>query len=171
MNRRHLLAGAAAIAATVPMGNFAFAQPSGMEKAKLPPLMGGDFATAISQLAANNANYSMVKAFAELENAEQAAVAEAFGLEPGAAGLSEKHAAMVEKLRAADGAEFDMIYIEGQIDGHEELQSIHKKYAQSGDDPMARGRPSSVFPPSRATSSCLRASATCSGKEPARGEA
>ena len=31
------------------------------------------------------------------------------------------------------------MYIEGQIDGHEELLAIHKKYARNGDDPMARG--------------------------------
>jgi putative membrane protein len=43
----------------------------------------------------------MVKTFAELEIAEQAAVAKAFGSKPGAAGLSEKHAALVQKLKAA----------------------------------------------------------------------
>jgi putative membrane protein len=31
------------------------------------------------------------------------------------------------------------MYINGQIEGHEELLAIHKAYASSGDDPMARG--------------------------------
>jgi putative membrane protein len=32
-----------------------------------------------------------------------------------------------------------MMYINGQIQGHEELLAIHKRYARTGDDPMARG--------------------------------
>ena len=139
MNRRQLLAGAAVSAVIAPMTGIALAQTSGMEKGKVQALMGGDFATVTSQLAEKKAKNSMVKSFADLEIAEQAAVAQAFGSEPGAAGLSEKHAAMVEKLQAAEGAEFDMMYIEGQIDGHEELLTIHKSYARNGDDPMARG--------------------------------
>ncbi|MBW9091774.1 DUF4142 domain-containing protein [Rhizobium wenxiniae] len=37
------------------------------------------------------------------------------------------------------GREFDCMFINGQIAGHEELLSIHKRYARSGADPMARG--------------------------------
>ncbi|HEX2148512.1 MAG TPA: DUF4142 domain-containing protein [Pseudorhizobium sp.] len=139
MNRRNLLIGTAATAAVLPLTNSAFAQGAGVDRAKLPALMGGDFATASSQLALQKANHRAVKTFAELEIAEQAAVAEAFGSRPGAAGISQKHAARLEKLEAAEGAEFDAMYIEGQIDGHEELLAIHKKYARNGDDPMARG--------------------------------
>jgi putative membrane protein len=46
---------------------------------------------------------------------------------------------MVAELEAVDGAKFDLMYINGQIDGHQELLAIHKKYARSDDDPMARG--------------------------------
>lgn len=139
MNRRNLLIGTAATAAVLPLANSAFAQGAAVDQAKLPALMGGDFATAASQLALQKANHRAVKTFAELEIAEQAAVSEAFGSSPGAAGISQKHAASLEKLEAAEGAEFDAMYIEGQIDGHEELLAIHKKYARNGDDPMARG--------------------------------
>ncbi|WP_164854857.1 DUF4142 domain-containing protein [Devosia sp. 1566] len=138
MHRRTIMAGTAALA-LLPMAGIAFAQTSSVDQAKLPALMGGDYATATSKLAAQKATNRSVKTFAELEIAEQAAVAEAFGSEPGAAGLSEEHAAKLAALEAADGAEFDAMYIDGQIEGHEELLKIHQTYAKNGDDPMARG--------------------------------
>lgn len=138
MHRRLLLSGAAATLALLPLASVA--QSGGaVDEAKLPALMGGDFATASSQLALNKASNASVKMFAELEIAEQAAVAMAFGSEPGAAGVSEEHAAMLAQLEAAEGAEFDMMYLDGQIAGHEELLGIHQDYASNGDDPMARG--------------------------------
>lgn len=139
MNRRHILIGTAVTAAVLPFTSAALAQGAAVDEAKLPALMGGDFATASSQLALQKASHRAVKTFAELEIAEQAAVAEAFGSKPGAAGVSQKHAAMLEKLQSAEGTQFDIMYIEGQITGHEELLAIHKKYARNGDDPMARG--------------------------------
>ncbi|WP_172123988.1 MULTISPECIES: DUF4142 domain-containing protein [unclassified Devosia] len=138
MHRRTIMAGTAALA-LLPMASVAFAQTSSVDQAKLPALMGGDYATATSKLAAQKATNRSVKTFAELEIAEQEAVAEAFGSEPGAAGLSEEHAAKLAALEAADGAEFDAMYIDGQIEGHEELLKIHQTYAKNGDDPMARG--------------------------------
>jgi putative membrane protein len=101
--------------------------------------MGGDFATATSELAASKASNESVKTFAQLEIAEQAAVAQAFGSQPGAAGLSEEHAAMLAQLQELDGAEFDQMYIEGQHPAHEQLHEIHQDYADNGEDPMARG--------------------------------
>ncbi|MDF2799663.1 MAG: hypothetical protein K0R85_2407 [Devosia sp.] len=140
MHRRTIMAGTAALA-LLPMASVAFGQSSAsaVDQAKLPALMGGDFATATSKLAAQKASNRSVKTFAELEIAEQAAVAQAFGSKPGAAGLSEKHAAMLAQLQDLDGAEFDAMYIDGQIEGHEELLKIHQTYAKNGDDPMARG--------------------------------
>jgi putative membrane protein len=141
MNRRNLLisTAAAATAAVLPFAPAALAQGAAVDDAKMAAMMGGDFATATSQLALQKGKHRAVQTFAELEIAEQAAVAEAFGSKPGAAGVSQKHAAILEKLQAADGAAFDATYIDGQIEGHEELLAIHKKYARTGDDPMARG--------------------------------
>ncbi|MGV1872530.1 hypothetical protein [Agrobacterium rosae] len=102
MERRQVMFGLAA-AGLLPVAGQGFAQGERIEKDKLKALMGGDYATATSELAAAKAENRMVKNFAELEIAEQAAVAKAFGSKPGAAGLSEKHAAMVEKLQAAEG--------------------------------------------------------------------
>lgn len=138
MQRRFLLSAAAVGGATLVAGR-AFAQTSTVEEAKLPALMGGDFATATSQLALTKSGDTSVRTFAELEIAEQAATAEAFGAVPGSAGLSEEHAAMVAQLEGLEGAEFDAMYIDGQIMGHEELLAIHQAYASDGEDPMARG--------------------------------
>jgi putative membrane protein len=82
MNRRHLLIGAAATAVSLSISGTALSQGAGVEKSKLSALMGGDFATATSQLALRKANHRAVKTFAELEIKEQAAVAEAFGSQP-----------------------------------------------------------------------------------------
>jgi putative membrane protein len=126
--------------AVLPLTSLAAQAQSGVvDEAKLPALMGGDFATATSQLALSKTSNGSIRAFAELEIAEQVAVAQAFGSESGAAGLSEEHATMVAQLEALEGPEFDMMYIDGQIAGHQELLGIHQTYARNGDDPMARG--------------------------------
>ncbi|MBT9368673.1 DUF4142 domain-containing protein [Rhizobium sp. CSW-27] len=147
MNRRTILAGMA-LAGTLPVAGQALAQTGqatqaasgkALDPAKMKALMGGDFATASSELARQKGTANAVKVFAQLEIREQAAVAKAFGAEPGSAGLSEKHRQMLAKLEAASGAEFDRMYIDGQMEGHQELLAIHKQYAENGEDPMARG--------------------------------
>jgi len=138
MQRRFLLS-AAAIGSAAMVAGRAFAQTGTVDETKLPALMGGDFATATSQLALDKTGNASVRTFAELEIAEQAATAEAFGSEPGAAGLSQEHSAMLAQLEALEGAEFDAMYLDGQIKGHNELLAIHQAYASDGEDPMARG--------------------------------
>lgn len=140
MNRRQLAGSflGAAVFSAVP--GLALAQaraPS--DRMKMPILMGGDFSTATSRLAARMAQSPAVREFAKLEITEQAAVAQAFGARPGAAGLRPDQAAIVAELEAARGARFDMMYVEGQIAGHRELLALHRRYARSGSDLMARG--------------------------------
>jgi putative membrane protein len=148
MNRRHLLTtGAAAAATLLPLvATGALAQESAMmadgtmDPAKAPAILNGNFAKATSQLAAERATSDAVRQFAELEVAEQTAVATAFGVPADAPlAIPEAKAAMLADLEAAEGAAFDVMYIDGQIAGHEELRGIHASYAESGSDPMARG--------------------------------
>ncbi len=143
MNRRMLMSGmaGAAAASVLPFSTAVMAQTAAapMDKAKLPILAGGDFATATSQLAQTKASNAAVREFAKMEIAEQAAVAQAFGAQPGSAGIPADKAAKLEQLQAASGAAFDMMYIDGQIAGHRELRALHRAYARSGQDPMARG--------------------------------
>lgn len=141
MNRRHVFASGVALAAALPLASFAqTAAAPAADPAKMPALLGGNFALLTSRIAADKATSPAVKTFANLEIAEQEATAMAFGAEPGVGGVSEKHAAMLEELQAAPaGAAFDMMYVDGQIAGHEELRTIHAAYAKNGTDPMARG--------------------------------
>lgn len=141
MNRRTMMTTAAGAAAMAMMPTMVFAQPAGAvaDEAKLPALLNGNFSTATSQLAAQKASSAAVRSFAEMEIKEQAAVAQAFGAEPGAVGIPADKAPMLEQLQAAEGAAFDAMYIDGQIAGHRELLEIHRAYARSGQDPMARG--------------------------------
>ena len=136
MDRRNFVVALAGACLVLPESN-ALAQ--GMDRMKMAALMGGDFATATSELALRRASNRAITQFARLEIAEQAAVARAFGSRPGAAGLTPEHAALLEQLRTARGSRFDQAYLAGQIQGHEELLAIHQRYARSGRDPMARG--------------------------------
>ena len=144
MNRRHMLTAGAAIAAVLPLAaraqESAMMADGAMDPSKAPAILNGNFAKASSQLAVEKATSDAVRTFAELEVAEQTAVALAFGV-PADAPLAvpADKAAMLEQLQAAEGAAFDMMYVDGQILGHEELRPIHEAYAADGSDPMARG--------------------------------
>jgi putative membrane protein len=140
MERRSLLTGAAALGLLSATGtSLAQTRAARVDEAKLPALMGGDFATATSQLALKKSRSAQVRNFARMEIEEQAATAMAFGSRPGAAGLSARHAALVETMQGLSGRAFDAAYIDGQITGHQELLRIHQRYARNGRDPMARG--------------------------------
>lgn len=140
MDRRKLMIGGMVASAALPLSAAtAFAQQAGLDAAKMPALLGGNYAIETSRLALERATNAVVRTFAQLEIAEQEATAMAFGAEPGMGGLREDHAALVAQLQAMEGAEFDRMYIDGQITGHEELLDIHRTYAAQGSDPMARG--------------------------------
>ncbi len=140
MDRRQLLAGGAAIASLLPAATALRAQEAAtIEEAKVPALEGGMFLMQSSQLAQQKGQSPNVKAFADLEVAEQQAIARAFSAEGAQVPLNEKHATLLQQLQAAEGAAFDAAYLDAQIAGHEEARPIHADYAESGQDPMARG--------------------------------
>ncbi len=144
MNRRTMLTAGAAVAAALPFAaraqESAMMSDGTMDPAKAPAILNGNFAKVSSQLAAQNATNEAVRTFAQLEAAEQEAVAMAFGVPADApAAIPEDKAAQLEQLQAASGAEFDLLYVDSLIAGHQELRAIHSDYAQNGNDPMARG--------------------------------
>ena len=141
MQRRHVfLLGAAASMTLIPPARMALAQgAAAIDEAKMPALMGGAYAKMTSLLAQERAENPMVRTFAGLEIPEQEAVAAAFGAAGAEIPLREDHAAALAALQAVQGAEFDRLYVDGQIAGHEELRGIHAAYAEQGGDPMARG--------------------------------
>jgi putative membrane protein len=139
MDRRQLLAGGAALAAALPVAHAARAQEGGMDEAKIAALEGGMFLMMTSQIAMERGESDAVRVFAELETAEQQAIASAFGAEGAEIPLREDHQAIVDQLNGLEGAEFDAAYLDAQITGHEEARPIHEDYAANGEDPMARG--------------------------------
>lgn len=67
-----------------------------------------------------------------------ARAAQAAGITPGTPRMIQQHAAMVEQLRAASGAQRDQIYLTQQIQAHQQGLAVHQAYAQGGDTPALR---------------------------------
>ncbi|MFC3629386.1 DUF4142 domain-containing protein [Paracoccus angustae] len=154
MERRTLFA-AGALAAVMPVARLAYAQ-TGTDAEKQNILLAGNFALLSSRMAADKAADAAVKAFAALEVSEQEAVATAFGAAPSEQ-LTAEHAAMMEQLSALSGAEFDNMYLQGQMTGHEQLRALHAGYAQNGSDPRAQGASIVAVPAIDSHMSMLRA--------------
>ncbi|MBE7185075.1 MAG: DUF4142 domain-containing protein [Methylobacterium mesophilicum] len=53
---------------------------------------------------------------------------------PDAPKLSPKHAAMIEQLKAANGEDFQALYIDMQTQAHMEAVALFRTYSGSGDD-------------------------------------
>jgi putative membrane protein len=107
----------------------------------------GTVALQTSEIALQKAQNPRVKQFAQFERDEQTTIAEVLRSmqEPAAtaSGGAAKPAAtapeipadkakMMEELQKAKaGAEFDRLYIQGQVQGHQELLQIQERYLQS----------------------------------------
>ncbi len=109
-------------------------------------MMGGAFALQTSEVALQKAKDEDVKQFAQFEADEQRGLAEVLrsmmepsgtASAPGAAAsappqLDAKHADMLRKLQQAQAGEaFDKMYVEGQLQGHEELLQIQEAFLKS----------------------------------------
>lgn len=109
-------------------------------------MMGGAFALQTSEIALQKAKDEDVKQFAQFEADEQKGIAEVLRsmMEPAGAAaaggasaqaapqLDAKHAEMLRKLQQAPAGEaFDKMYVEGQLQGHEELLQIQETFLKS----------------------------------------
>lgn len=140
MDRRRLLTGGVALAAALPAARAAFAQEAAqMGEMETMVLEAGMFSMMTSQIALEKGEADSVRVFAELETAEQQAVAAAFGAEGAQIPLREDHQAIVDQLNGLTGAEFDMAYLDAQIAAHEEGRPIFEQYAAEGTIEMGRG--------------------------------
>ncbi|OLP59304.1 hypothetical protein BJF93_04215 [Xaviernesmea oryzae] len=52
--------------------------------------------------------------------------------------LAPKHAAMMKQLEAAKGAEFQTMYVDMQVQAHNEAVDLFSGYSKSGDDPALK---------------------------------
>ncbi|MBR0664480.1 DUF4142 domain-containing protein [Roseomonas hellenica] len=100
-------------------------------------LSAGAFSMQSSELAKTRATSPALKQFAELESEEQRAVMQALQIVgvplPSAVQLPAEKAEMLRRLQAASGAEFDRMYLAGQVAGHQELLQLH--IAAAGNSP------------------------------------
>jgi putative membrane protein len=103
-------------------------------------MMVGSVALQTSEIALQKAQDEDVKQFAQFERDEQQTIAEVLRsmLEPaGTASTAnppqpdQQHAAMIQKLQQAKaGDAFDKEYIQGQLQGHQELLQIQERFLQ-----------------------------------------
>ncbi len=134
VRRTLLLAGAAGLAAPAILHRTAAAQT--LDRTTQMALGGMAFALATSQLASQRAQAPAARTFAQLETEEQMAFAEARrmgGLPvPSPSMMDAQKQQMVQQLQTMSGSQFDRMYVQGQIMGHQELLQLHQTLAQSG---------------------------------------
>lgn len=154
MNRRLLLKSAVSLAA-IPavLATSAIAQtamPMGEAEKKHAQATKkiGLLSLATSRVALEKATDPMVKAFSKWEVAEQETIADILksmetdekaegALKPPSqaeveAMLDADGKAILDKLKAAAGAEFDKAYIAAQLDGHKKLLTVQEDYHKVG---------------------------------------
>ena len=142
MIRRNILAGLASAGLAPAFVRSATAQPIVAQGSMSPADVARDalgdmaFALATSQLAMQRAENPMVRTFAQMEAEEQMAFTEArrmAGLPlPAPSMMDSGEQQMTQQLQSMNGAQFDRMYIQGQIRGHQELLNTHSAIAQSG---------------------------------------
>ncbi|MDB5412635.1 MAG: hypothetical protein JWR10_970 [Rubritepida sp.] len=139
MIRRNILAGLAGTAVLTPLARSASAQTraqGGDAELRQRILAASTFAVMTSRLAATRATAATVKVFAGFEIAEQGAIMQAMQIAglpvPAQVQIDAEHAQMQSQLEALNGAEFDRMYLQGQLTGHRELLALHQRSASSG---------------------------------------
>lgn len=76
----------------------------------------------------------MIKDHTKAEADLKAALEKSGTPAPAAAEPAPKHAAMLKQLEAAEGADFQTLYIDMQAQAHREAVALFRTYAGSGDD-------------------------------------
>ena len=60
--------------------------------------------------------------------------------------MMPQHAAMLERIRAASPAEFDMMYKREQMMAHQEAVALHRSYAEQGQNPALKAMAARAVP-------------------------
>jgi putative membrane protein len=110
--------------------------PSSVAQLRLRLLAASAFSLNGSEMAIQKARTPAVKTFAQFEAAEQRAEQQAMKLAgipmPTSVELDAEKTQMAQQLRALDGAEFERMYLQGQVAGHQELLQLHQALLSSG---------------------------------------
>jgi putative membrane protein len=99
-------------------------------------LAASTFSLTSSEMALQKAQAAPVKAFAQFEANEQRATMQAMKLAgvaiPSEVPMDAQKMQMAQQLRALDGTQFDRMYVQGQVTGHQELLQLHQTLLTSG---------------------------------------
>jgi putative membrane protein len=133
---------------TMPSGNMPAGQmatPMGEAEMKhmRDTMMAGMVALETSRVALEKARNAEVKQYAKFEKDEQEGIAEVLKsmMDPASTAsampmpmkLEGEDAAMVQKMQGMQaGPEFDRMYVQGQIEGHQKLLRIQEEYIRQG---------------------------------------
>lgn len=60
--------------------------------------------------------------------------------------LDPQHQDKLAELRSAPRAEFDQLYMEGQVEGHQDALKLQQSYGESGGDPNLKAGASELVP-------------------------
>ncbi|TCT02411.1 DUF4142 domain-containing protein [Aquabacter spiritensis] len=80
----------------------------------------------------------MSRDHAEIMSRLKSAAAEAYGQIPIPTELDARHEAMIEKLNAAQGTDFDMLYVQLQTQAHHAAVGVYAAYATDGDQSVLK---------------------------------
>lgn len=146
MERRHILLGLAGAAAPFLIRRTAALGQTPSQDGGVPfdpssyaeqTLQIGTLAKTTSQIALRNSQSRFVRRFAQLEIAEQTAVAQSLtsNFDPPPVPLTPDQHQIVQSLQALLGSDFDAAYVKVQIQGHRQLLAIQKKFLAANTDP------------------------------------
>lgn len=105
-----------------------------------------------SQLAVANSKQDGVRQFAEMMIADHTKASQELKTAAGEASVTlpaqmdEKHAAELEKLKNAQGEQFDAAYVQAQLAAHQEALKLLRSYAQGGDSEPLKAHAAKTAP-------------------------
>lgn len=145
MNRRSILIAAGGAGLILPgLSAVAFAQTGGGDAARSPVssiAAAGTASLQASQLAAQKARSPTLRQFAELEVEEQQNLLKAMkaaGDDPGRIEPPAAKKAAFQRLQQARDAEFDRLYLQDQLAGHQELLQLNQSHLQQAGSNAAK---------------------------------
>lgn len=112
------------------------------------------FEVEAGKLASRRARNGEVRSFARMmvkdhtastRKIRDAVAASNLGIQPPTA-LDPQHQEKLTELRSASRAEFDRLYMEGQVEGHQEALKLQQSYGESGGDPNLKAVASQLAP-------------------------
>ena len=128
---------------SMPSGHMNMAMGEAEMKHMRDTMMAGMVALETSRIALEKARNAEVKQYAKFEKDEQEGIADVLKsmMDPASTAstmpmpmkLEGEDAAMVQKMQGMQaGAEFDRMYVQGQIEGHQKLLRIQEEYIRQG---------------------------------------